>query len=156
MAETISHDLSNLIGAIGAAGIDPTDTVFIAGPREASLIESLTETDTLMSLGVPSKTVIAIGPSGIASGFQGPPEITTSKHPTLHRETNPQPIVSSGGVPAVPSTGLFQSYMLAVSGSEPMRLGARHPERCSSCRASIGEGDGCQNGPPGQRDDDKA
>jgi hypothetical protein len=115
IAETIGKDLSNLIGAIGAAGIDPTDTVFIAGPREASLIQSQTDNDALMSLGIPAKIVIAIAPAGIASGYQGPPDIQTSKEMTLHREgSTPLPIVSSPGTVAAPSTSLFQTYLLAV------------------------------------------
>jgi hypothetical protein len=115
LQETILKDLSNLIGAIAATGIDPNDTVVIAGAREASLIQNLTEFDALMSLAVPAKTIIAFAPSGVASGYQGPPEIDTSKEAVLHFEgASPGEIVSSPGVSAAPSKSIFQSCLIAV------------------------------------------
>ncbi|TGN74454.1 hypothetical protein EOW77_0033740 [Bradyrhizobium yuanmingense] len=71
--------------------------------------------DVLMSLGVPDKTIIAISPAGIATGTQGVPEVDTSKESVLYREDiSPGEIVSSPGVSAVPSTSLFQSFMIAI------------------------------------------
>jgi len=116
LQETIAHDLANLVAAIGAAGIDPSDTVYVAGPREVSLMQSLVNPDNaIMSLGVPAKTVIAIAPAGIASGYQGPPQIESSKDAVIHFEdTNPQPIVGTGGAVAQPSKSAFQTFVLAV------------------------------------------
>jgi hypothetical protein len=52
----MAEDLSNLVGAIGGNGIDPTDTVFVAAPREAMMITLLAgakfNNDVLMSLGL--------------------------------------------------------------------------------------------------------
>jgi hypothetical protein len=110
-------DLADLIGAIGDAGIDPTDAVFVVGPREAALIRQRSgdlDNDVLMTLGLPKGTVLCVAPAGIASGYQGPPEIETSKA-TLHREgTTPAEIVSTPGIVAEPSTSFFQSYLIAI------------------------------------------
>ncbi|WP_143199743.1 hypothetical protein [Bradyrhizobium sp. NAS80.1] len=114
LAETITADVANLVGAIGAAGIDPSDAVLIAGPREVTWLNYAGFTNAIPSLGVAAKTVIAIAPAGLASAYQGPPEIQTSKEATLHRETNPAEIVGSDGAVAAPSTSLFQSYLIAV------------------------------------------
>jgi hypothetical protein len=118
-AQNMFTDLGNLVGAIGAAGIDPSEAVLIASPREAmSLIlraGAQFNSTVLMSLGVPDKTIIAAAPAGIASGYQGPPAIDTSKEAVLHREgASPGEIVSSPGVVAAPSTSIFQSYLLAI------------------------------------------
>jgi hypothetical protein len=118
-AQNMFTDLGNLVGAIGAAGLDPSDCVLIASPREAmSLIlraGAQFDSTVLMSLGVPDKTIIAVAPSGIASGYQGPPEIDTSKEAVLHFEgASPGEIVSSPGVVAAPSKSVFQSYLLAI------------------------------------------
>jgi hypothetical protein len=105
----------NLVGAIAAAGIDPSETVFIAGAREVSLMETLGDIDAIMSLGVPAKTVIAVAPAGLASGYQGAPEIDTSKEAVLHFEgASPGEIVSTPGVSASPSKSVFQSGLIAV------------------------------------------
>lgn len=116
LQETIAADMSNLAGTIGNAGIDPSDVQFIAGPREVSLMRSLVNADNaIMSLGVPSKTIIAVAPAGLASGVVGVPEISTSKEAVLHREdASPGEIVSTPGVSASPSTSMFQSFLIAV------------------------------------------
>jgi hypothetical protein len=117
--ENQNDDLAAMIGAIGDAGIDPSDAILVAHPREAALIRLRSgdlDNDVLMSIGVPKGTVICIAPQGIASGYQGPPDIQTSKEPTLHREsTTPLPIVSASPTTvAAPSTSFFQSFLLAI------------------------------------------
>ena len=73
------------------------------------------DNQVLMSLGLPAKTVIAVAPAGIASGYQGPPKIDTSKEAVLHFEgASPAEIVSSPGVVASPSKSIFQSYLIAI------------------------------------------
>jgi hypothetical protein len=115
LQETIAKDLSNLVGAIGAAGIDPSDVVYVSGPREVSLMQNLADVDAIMSLGVPAKTVIAVAVSGVASGYRGPVEIDISRESVLHFEaSSPGEIVSTPGVSATPSKSLFQSGLIAV------------------------------------------
>lgn len=107
--DAMIEDLAALAGQIGGNGIDPENVVYVAGPREAQTIKLRAgpkfDNDVLMSLGVPAKTVIAVAPSGIASGYQGPPTISTSKEGVLHRNTDPtQP----------PSSSLFQTNLIGV------------------------------------------
>ncbi|MFH0297225.1 hypothetical protein AAFX91_08275 [Bradyrhizobium sp. 31Argb] len=117
--DAMSEDLGALVAAIGSNGIDPSDAVFIAGPREAMILKTKTgpnfDHQVLMSLGLPAKTVVAAAPAGLASGVLGVPEIDTSKETVLHREdTSPGEIVSSPGVSAAPSTSVFQSFLIAI------------------------------------------
>jgi hypothetical protein len=116
LGEVIATDLSNLVGAIGTAGIDPSDTVFIAGPREASMIQKLVDAPVFMSLGVTAKSVIAVAPQGLASGYQGPPTIETSKETTVHWEdTTPLELVgTSPATVAAPSKSAFQSGLIVI------------------------------------------
>jgi len=39
--DAMATDIANLIGAIGDAGIDPSDTVFVAPPRQATKMRIL-------------------------------------------------------------------------------------------------------------------
>jgi hypothetical protein len=118
--EAMAEDLGALVKAIGDAGIDPSDTVFIAGPREAMILKTKSgpnfDNQVLTSIGLPAKQVIAVAPAGLASGYQGPPEIDTSKEAVLHFEgQSPADIVTvSPTVVAAPTKSTFQSYLLAV------------------------------------------
>ena len=109
----MTKDLSTLVQKIADAGIDPTDTVFIASAGQAMTLALLANakfnSDVYMSLGVPSKTVIAVSPAGIASGYQGPPIIETSYQATVHFETTApgEPIVA-------PTYSSFQSAMINI------------------------------------------
>jgi hypothetical protein len=115
----MSTDLANLVAAIGAANIDPSDAVFIAGPREAMIIKLRAgpkfDNTVLVSLGLPPASVACFAPGAVYSGFQGPPQIETSPDIVVHREdTNPLPIVSSPGVVAAPTSGLWQIDCIAI------------------------------------------
>jgi hypothetical protein len=117
LAETVAKDMANLVGAIAATGIDPDGVQFIAGAREAELMKTLVGADNvLMSLGVPAKTVIAVAPAGLASGYQGPPTIETSKETAIHYEdANPLPVVSASPTTvAAPTRSAFQSGLVVV------------------------------------------
>ncbi|MGY8677107.1 hypothetical protein Q2941_04740 [Bradyrhizobium sp. UFLA05-153] len=120
LGSALVQDLGNLVGAIGAAGIDPSDTVFVAGPREAlilSLRAQASSFSVLMTLGLPAKSVMAVAPSAIASGYREAPAIETSKHAAFHAEdTAPLPLVGSGSpaVVAAPQRSMFQTNCIAV------------------------------------------
>jgi hypothetical protein len=107
--DAMIEDLAALAGQIGGNGIDTNDVVYIAGPREAQVIKLRAgprfDNDVLSSLGIPADTVIAVAPSGICSGYQGPPTISTSKEAVLHRNTDPtQP----------PESSLFQTNLIGI------------------------------------------
>jgi hypothetical protein len=115
--ENTQLDLANLIGAIANANIDASDAVFIAHPGDAAMIQQRRsgnfDNEVLATLGLARGTIMCVAPAGIASGFQGPPEITASKEATLHWESaTPADIVSSPGVVAAPVRTPFQEYMI--------------------------------------------
>jgi hypothetical protein len=55
----MAQDIGNLIGAIGAAGIDPNGAILICGPREAMILATrlglFSAVSVLMTLGLPAK-----------------------------------------------------------------------------------------------------
>jgi hypothetical protein len=85
----------------------------VCNPREATKLRILRgpvfEFQLLSSPAIPSGTVIACVPTAIASGYEGLPEIETTKQAALHFEdTSPQP------VPAAPTRSLLQQQMIGL------------------------------------------
>jgi hypothetical protein len=110
-------DRRNLIQAIGDAGIDVTDAVFVCQAGEAQFLEDnlLRNRPILISNGIPPKTLAWFAPAAIASGYQGVPEIETRKEAAFHFESsNPLEIVSSPGVVAAPTKSMFQVDAIAI------------------------------------------
>lgn len=116
-ADAMAEDLGNLAGAIGAAGIDASNLVYVAGPREAVIIKAKAsmkfDYPVLTTLGLPAKSVACFAPAGIASGYQDPPQIETGKEMVLHTDTAPTDISTAGGV-AYPAKSMFQSDIIAI------------------------------------------
>ena len=116
----MAEDLGNLIGAIGAANIDPTGAVYVCGPREATMIKILAgstkfDNPVLTTLGLPAKTVCCFAPAGIASGWRDAPTIETAKESVLHMESaTPADIVSVGGTVAAPVKSMFQTDVISI------------------------------------------
>ena len=81
--DAMTNDLGNLAGAIGATGIDASNVVYVAGPREAQIIKAKVgakfNSTVLMTLGLPAKSVAAFAPEGVFSGYQDAPMIETRK-----------------------------------------------------------------------------
>jgi len=87
------------------AGIDTTGAVFVCSPREATIIKTKVgpkfDYPVLSTLGLPAKTIACFAPAAVASGYQDPPQIETSKTATVHFEdTNPADIVGPDGATA--------------------------------------------------------
>jgi hypothetical protein len=117
--EAMEEDLANLAAAVAAAGIDPSQVVYVAGAREATLIKlragSNFANTVLMSLGMPAKSVAAFSPAAVYSGYQGVPEIETRTEASFQFEdTNPAPIVDPGGTPAAPTGSVWQMEVIAI------------------------------------------
>jgi hypothetical protein len=114
----VSDDLANLAAAIGAAGIDPNDIIYVAGPREATIIKLRAEQfadNVLTTLGLPAKSVAAFAPAAVYSGYQDVPTIETRSEVTIHWEdTTPLPIVSSPGTVAAPARSAFQQELIVI------------------------------------------
>ena len=115
----MSTDLAALVGAIGDAGIDTTDTVFVAPPREAMIIRLRAgpkfDNLVLETLGLPAKSVACFAPGATYSGYQDVPQIETRNEVALHFEdTAPAEIVGSPGTVAAPVKSLFQMEIIAI------------------------------------------
>jgi hypothetical protein len=116
----MADDLGNLAAAVGAAGIDPHDLIYVAGPKEATAIRlrggggDFTN-NVLTTLGLPAKSVAAFAPAAVASGYQDVPTIETSRHASYHMEdTTPAEIVSSPGTVASPQKSAFQTRVIVI------------------------------------------
>jgi hypothetical protein len=118
LSEAAASDIGNLLGAIGAAGIDPTGAVLVGGPATIGRLMGLLgdlDLDALMTLAITDKTLAAVAPAAVASGYQGPPVIEVSKDATIHMDdTTPLELVSSPGVVAAPSRTMFQTFETAI------------------------------------------
>ena len=116
--DAMVDDLGNLIGAIGAAGIDTSGVVFVAGPKEATMIKikvgpKFDYQIFSTTLGLAAGSVACFAPAGVASGYQGAPTIETRKPPTLHFEDT-TPLDISGGSVAAPVKSIFQSGLISI------------------------------------------
>jgi hypothetical protein len=115
----MNEDLASLCEEIGNAGVDPSEVIFVMRPREGMLLRLRAgpefDSRVLTSLGVTSKSVVAIAPAGIASGYQGPPTIETSREALLHFEdAAPADIVDVGGTPAAPAKSAYQLDLISL------------------------------------------
>jgi hypothetical protein len=112
--DAMNEDVAALAAAVAANGIDTSDLVFIASAGEAETLKLKSgpnwDRDVLPSLGLPPKMLIAAAPSGIASGYQGPPVIESSSSPALvFDDTAP------GNPPSPPSTrSAYQQDLVVV------------------------------------------
>jgi hypothetical protein len=115
-SEAMFEDLSKLGGAV--ARVAGNSTVFVAAPEQAIVIKLLAapqfDATVLSSSALPAKTVIAIAPAALVSGYAPAPEIDASREATLHWDTAPAEIVGSGGVIASPVGSLFQSDKIGL------------------------------------------
>jgi hypothetical protein len=114
----VADDLGALAQAIGNANIDPSNIIYVCGPREAKIIQLRGGADqnVLMTLGLPAKSVAAFAPAAVFSGYRDVPDIQTSKDSTLHYEdTSPRDLVSvSPTVIAAPQKSAFQTEIIAI------------------------------------------
>jgi hypothetical protein len=115
--DALAEDLGNLAGAIGAVGIDASNVVYVAGPREATILKVKVgprfSNPILTTLGLPAKSVAAFAPEGVASGYQDAPTIEVTKGPAYHFDDAPTDISTSGSV-AAPVKSLYQTGLLAI------------------------------------------
>jgi hypothetical protein len=117
--DAMTEDLGALTGAIGAAGIDTTEAVFVCSPREATIIKAKIgpkfDYPVLSTLGLQTKTVACFAPAAVASGYQDAPQIETSKTATVHFEdTSPADIVGPDGALAFPTKAAFQTDLISI------------------------------------------
>jgi hypothetical protein len=115
--DAMVDDLGNLAGAIGAAGIDASNVVYVAGPREAQIIKAKVgakfNSPVLMTLGLPAKSVAAFAPEGVFSGYQDAPVIETTKQGAYVFDNVPTDI-SDGVTVAAPVKSQFQAAQISI------------------------------------------
>jgi hypothetical protein len=113
-----SDDLSALIAAISAAGIDTTSVVFVAASKQAFALETqpwpnfhrkVIEAHTLAP-----GTIIAIATDGLAVAGEGVPVVDTERHATLHMFDPAAQLVSPSGTVASPAASMFQTDSFAL------------------------------------------
>jgi hypothetical protein len=114
-------DIGNMVHAIGLAGISPADVVFIAGPREAIQLQSRLigsgAVTVLTTLALPIKTVVCVAPAALASGYQGPPTVETTKESTYVEADTSPPAIGTPGSPntiGAPTRSLFQTHGIGI------------------------------------------
>ena len=109
----MAADLAALAGAIGAAGINPDDAVFITTPSLATKVRVMASpkftSTVLSSSSLAAGVVIAIVPRGLATGYDGSVQIESSRDALVHMNTAPLPLVDAGGIVAAPQVSAWQS-----------------------------------------------
>jgi hypothetical protein len=116
LQDAMVQDLAKLAGSI--ARVAGNTIVFICAPEEAISINLYAPQfpyDVLTSSALPAKTVIALAPAALVSGYAPVPEIDASREATLHWDsTAPAEIVGSGGAIASPVGTLFQGDKIGL------------------------------------------
>jgi hypothetical protein len=117
----MAADLVALVNAVALAGIDATDVVFVAGAREATLIKLNAgfrfNYQVLQTLGLPAKSIACFAPAALFVGYDGTPEIETSREAVFHFEGASPTDISSVGSPntvAAPAKSLFQNDLIGI------------------------------------------
>ena len=116
--ETMAADIGNLAAAITAAGIDASNMVIAAAMTQATRLRLLAGPAFTNSIfgcaALPAGTVVAVAPAGLAVGYSGVPQVSTSKAAAVHFESaTPQPI-GSAGVVADPTRSAFQTGVIVL------------------------------------------
>jgi hypothetical protein len=116
LSDAMMADLATLGGAIARVAGD--DIIFVAAPEQATSLRLWVENldyPVLASKALAAKTVIAIAPAALVSGFAPLPEIIARTDPALHMDTAPAEIVGTGGAVAQPSViSLFQTDRIGL------------------------------------------
>jgi hypothetical protein len=111
----MSGDLGALAGALSDAGVDTENMVIVTNPRQAVKLRLLAGPaftyPVLGTSAVAVGTVVGIAPAGVASGFDGAPQIEASKESVIHYDSAPAQIGTPGtpAVVAAPTRSAWQT-----------------------------------------------
>lgn len=116
--DALAEDLGAIAEAIGDAGIDTEDLVFVAGPREAVAIRYFAGSKftypIYSSIALKGK-IAGFAAQAVAAAYAGLPQVETSKETALHfDDTNPAPISQAGPTVAHPVYSAFQQELIAI------------------------------------------
>jgi hypothetical protein len=109
----MASDLAALAGAIGAAGINSDDAVFVMPPALATKLRVMAspkfQNTVLSSSSLAAGAVVALVPRGLVSGYDGSVAVEASKEAVVNINTAPLPLVDGGGVVAAPQVSAWQT-----------------------------------------------
>jgi hypothetical protein len=112
----------------GSGGVSPDNAIFITTPALATKMRTLVGPKfnhqiisssylTAAGAGLGTAPIIALEPSGLATGYSGAVQIEVSEAAVIHEEdTNPQNIgiVGTPNIVSAPSRSVFQTACLAI------------------------------------------
>jgi hypothetical protein len=133
LSDAVVVDLAALGGAIARVAGD--DIVFIAAPEQALAIRLwLDDFDypVLSSRALAEHTVVAVAANALVSGFAPMPEIDATREATVHWDTAPAEIVSSGGGVVSPTGSIFQGDKVGLRMRMPLAWALRAPPGSSA------------------------
>ena len=114
----MTTDVANLAGAIATAGLDASNLIIVASPKQAvtlALLAGPRFTFPIYStIALPAGSVAAFAPDAIAAAFEGAPEIETSTGVAHYESVTPGPIADDSGVLAAPTLSAFQQDLIAL------------------------------------------
>jgi hypothetical protein len=118
--DAVAEDLGALAAAIGNAGVDTNDIVFVAGPKQATVIKffagALFDAPVYSSIALAGKVAAFAGPA-LAAAYADLPQIETTREAAMHYEdTTPLNIGTPGTPPTVaaPTYSAFQKELIAI------------------------------------------
>jgi hypothetical protein len=126
--EALSDDLQSIAKALAPVSGDG-NIVLCASPAQAVAIRTRPAGQpgwpVLMSAQIADKTLIGVAANALVSAVERAPQIDASKEAEIHYETNPQPIVGSGGVVATPVGSVYQTDSVALRVKLPVTWALR-------------------------------
>jgi hypothetical protein len=119
--ETLAADLASLVNAIAAANINPEGLVLVASWKQALKLRLLAgsrfDTVIIGTSALADRTVVGVAPGGVGFGYNGTPEVTTSREATIHYESATPLAIGTAGTPptiAAPTRSAFQTDTLIL------------------------------------------
>jgi len=111
-------DIAALVQTIADAGISTADLVFVAGPAAATKLKLLASPAFTAPIyecaAMPGDSVAAIAPAGVATGYSGAPEISTTKQGVAHFASPALPIAVPGSPDPVVSAPTYSGFQMGL------------------------------------------
>jgi hypothetical protein len=119
--ETLAADIASLTNAIAAAGINPEGLVLVASWKQATKLRLLSgpnfDNVIIGTSALADRTVVGVAPGGVGFGYNGTPEVATSREATIHYESATPLAIGTAGTPptvAAPTRSAWQTDTLVV------------------------------------------
>jgi hypothetical protein len=119
--ETLAADLATLANAIAAAGINPEGLVLVASWKQATKLHLLAgprfNNVIIGTSALADRTIVGVAPGGVGFGYNGTPEVTTSREAAIHYESMTPLAIGTAGTPptvAAPTRSAFQTDTLVL------------------------------------------